>query len=450
MFKVSDKFNNLSPNKKRVTKNLFWAMTGKVVNMLSALFVGILVARYLGPAQYGLMNYVISYVSIFTVISSFGLDNIEIRELAKSNERRDVIIGTSLRIRFVCSLISLGFIAALLFIFKADYYTSIMILIYSVSIFTGCFNVIRNYFTSIIKNEYIVKTEVIRTIFGAAIKLILLWFKAPLEWFIIASTFDTLLVSSGYIISYKREVGTTKDWGYDKTLVPYYLKESFPLVLSGAAVIVYQRVDQVMIGNMIDNEAVGFFATAAKFVDLIIFLPAVLVQTITPLLVQVKQRSEEEYKIKQIQFTSLVVWLSILLSFIVSISSYWVITLTYGKEYLLSVPILQVLAWKTVGMAMSSSSGQIIIIDGIQKWSWIRNILGCALCVGLNLILIPRFGIIGSAWSSVIVMFCIAFVFNLLIPPYYNIWKMQAKTLLLGWKYAFKYLSKTNNINQSC
>ena len=101
------KYIRLEGNTQKVFSNVAWALCGKIVNMLGTLLVGILVARYLGPEQYGLMNYVISYVSLFSVISTFGLDNIEIRELSKKTERRDYILGTCFRIRIVCATIAL-------------------------------------------------------------------------------------------------------------------------------------------------------------------------------------------------------------------------------------------------------------------------------------------------------------------------------------------------------
>lgn len=430
-----DRFTRgLSDNKKKVFANIFWAMTGKIVNMAGALLVGILVARYLGPAQYGLMNYVISYVTLFTVISNFGLDDIEIRELSRQPDKKDYILGTCIRIRFGFALLAFLLIVATLLIFRTDAFTSVMILVYAVTLFTGSFNLIRNYFTSIVKNEYVVKSEISRTIIGACIKIVLLWVKAPLEWFIVATMFDTVLVASGYCISYKRTVGKMSNWRYDSSIIPFYLKESFPLVLSGAAVIIYQRIDQVMIGNMIDKESVGYFATAGKFLDLILFLPMVLTQTITPLLVKAKERDREEYESKKQQFVSIVVWVAILLSVFVSLFAYWLIHFTYGDKYLLAVPILQIMAFKTVGMALSSSSGQIIIMERIQKWAFIRNIIGCLICVGFNLLLIPRFGVIGSAWVTILTVAFTGCLANIFIPPYHKIMKIQLNALFLGWK----------------
>lgn len=114
---------------------------------------------------------------------------------------------------------------------------------------------------------------------------------------------------------------------------------------------------------MVDKESVGYFATAGKFLDLILFIPMVLTQTITPLLVRVKEKNEIEYEEKKKQFVSIIVWIAILLSVFISLIAYWLIYYTYGLRYLLAVPILQIMAFKTIGMALSSSCGQIIILE---------------------------------------------------------------------------------------
>ena len=91
----------LSEKKSMVAKNLFWAVVGKVTTLLGSLFVGVIIARYLGPEQYGLMNYVISYVQLFQIIAVFGLDSIEVREEASGKEDFRVIIGTAFVVKMV-------------------------------------------------------------------------------------------------------------------------------------------------------------------------------------------------------------------------------------------------------------------------------------------------------------------------------------------------------------
>lgn len=429
------KFENLNSNKKKIVRNVFWALLGKVVNMFGNLFVGILVARYLGPSQYGLMNYVISYVAIFTIIASFGLSNIEVRELARTPERKNTIMGTCISMRFFFATLGYMLIFSTVIASNTDRFTTVMILVYGLTLYSNCFEVIRNYFTSIVKNEYVVKSEISRTIIGAIIKIALLFLHAPLEYFIIATLFDTILVASGYCLSYSYTVGNISEWKFDKTIIPFFVKQAFPLLLSGAAVIIYQRIDQIMIGNMIDNESVGYFATAGKFLDIVLFLPGVLTQTVTPMLIKTKENGNtDEYATKCKQFISIVVWISIFLAVFVSLSAYWVIRYTYGEEYLMAIPVLQIMAWKTVGMALSSSGGQIIIIDRIQKWAVIRNLLGCITCIILNFLLIPQYGIIGSSIVTVLTVFVSGFVANYLIPPYRKIFSYELYALFKGWK----------------
>ena len=425
---------NLSDSQKKIASNVIWSLGGKIVNMASALFVGILVARYLGPENYGIMNYVISYVAIFTVFATFGLDNIEIRELSRQNDKKDTILGTCFGLRILFAVLAYLGIVCSLIVYKTDRFTSMMILTYGLTLFTGTGNILRNYFTSIVQNKYIVKSEIFRTFVGASIKILLLLMKAPLEYFIYAQIFDTALVASGYYISYKSIVGSVRQWKFDKTIVWFILKESFPLVLSGAAVIIYQRIDQVMIGNLLNKTEVGYFATAGKFVDLILFLPAVLVQTVTPMLIRVKESQPKIYETRKRTFVCITTWTSMLMALVVSISAYWLVMYTYGKEYAPAIPVLQIMAFKAVGMALSSSSGQIIIMERMQKWAFIRNLMGCVVCVFLNYILIPQYGIIGSAIVTIITVLCTGCFANIFIPPYHKVMKIQLYALFLGWK----------------
>ena len=442
--KISHKIN-LSPTKKKVAKNVYWAFLGKIVNMAAALFVGIIVARYLGPSQYGLMNYVISYVAIFEVISEFGLSNIEIRELSHHPDEKERILGSAFTIRLIFTVIAYILLALSLLFFTQDSFTIKMILVYGLYMFTKSFTIVRNYFTSIILNEYVVKSEITRTLLGAVIKILLLLLHAPLSAFIIATAFDGVIVASGYVYSYNKKVGLLKDWTFDKEEAKYLGKEGFPLLLSSAAIIVYNKIDQVMIGNMLNHAEVGYYATAEKFLSLILFLPTVLVQTVAPLLVKKYNENHESYLKMRQQFVNIITWTAALIALLVCLSSYVLIRFTYGVNYLAAVPVLAIMSWKTVGNALSSSGGQIIILEKKQKWAVIRNLVGCVVNVGLNLCFIPRYGIIGSAWTSIITILVSGWLCNLIIPPYWHVFKVQAKAIFVGWKDLTKFKTLIQN-----
>ncbi len=431
--KIASHFQ-ISETKMKVFRNLYWAVLGKVVILLGSLLVGIFVARYLGPEQYGLMNYVISYVALFQVFATFGLDDIEIREESKSEQDRDVIIGTAFTLKCILALITIVLVIGTALIFETDRFTQVMISVYSLSILLNSFNVVRNHFTSLVWNEYIVKTEIIRALIGYGIKIILLLIQAPLAWFIIALVFDVAILASGYCVSYRAKIDKISLWHFDKEWAKLLLKQSFPLLLSSAAIIMYQRIDQLMIGNMIDKTSVGYFSVATNFVSVLLFIPMVMSQTMSPILVRIHKSSQAEYKKKAQMVMNVTIWVCAIVSLLLSLCSYWVVLWTFGEQYLPAVAILQILSFKAITVASSSTSGQQITIEGTQKWLALRGVLGCCICVALNWLLLPKVGVIAAAIVALTANFTAGTLADAVIPSYRHIFKRQMYALFLGWK----------------
>ncbi|MBP5360524.1 MAG: flippase [Bacteroidaceae bacterium] len=425
---------HLSGNKKKIVNNLLWATGGKVINLGGALILGIIVARYLGPEQYGLMNYVISYAFLFQTLACFGIDSIEVREEALGKVPYTTIIGTAFWIKVVFGIICIALSIVTAIIMSEDAYTVGLISMYSCYIVFNSFNVIRNYFTSLVQNKYVVISEIFRTFVGIAIKLTLWMMDCSLTWFLAAFAFDYVLLAGGYVSSYRHKIGRLKEWRFSLPYARFMLKESFPLLLTNAAVIIYQRIDQVMIGTMVSKTDVGFFSVAAKFVEVMIFIPATIAHTISPILVQIRQKSEEAFRIKSQQFMNISVWLCIFCSIAVSVVSYWIVRYTFGTLYLPAVAILQVLSFKMVSVALSHAGGTMVIVERLQRWVFFRDVFGCIVCVGLNWWLLPRYGAIAAAFVAVMANLAAGYIADALIPAYRHIFRQQTKALLLGWR----------------
>lgn len=435
MLKKTLIISNSTSIKRKIIRNVCWAVIGKVATLFSTLIVGIFVARYLGPKQYGLMNYIISIVSLFTVFATFGSSEIIIRELSKKERPKEVVLGSAMALRVGLAILCFISIIIYLFFSSETTETSILILIYSSSIFFSCSEVIRFYFTSIVDNEYIVKSEIFRTIIGAIAKIVLLFCKAPLIAFVFALAFDFLLLASGYIVVYRKKVDSICQWNIDFKFVKALLITSFPLLISSAAVIIYQRIDQVMIAKMLDNEFVGYFSTAMSFVNVLAFIPIIIMQTTSPILVEYWKNDKLKYEQESQRIIGATTWLLIILCSIVALLSSPIINYTYGACYTDAIPVLQILVFKVVGIAIINLSGQLIIIENIHQLAFIRNILSCVICIICNYYFIPRWGIIGSAWATIITVFFTGEVANIFIPKYHHILKKQNIALLLGWKY---------------
>ena len=429
---------HLSQTKEAIVQNLFWAVVGKVVTLLSGLLVGIIVARYLGPEQYGLMNYVISYVFLFQTLAIFGLDAIEIREEARKDMPVEQIIGTAFWLKLILGAVCVLLCIGTSWIMEADGYTVLLVAIYSLTIVLNAFGVIRNYFMAIVENEYVVKAEISRTVIGLFIKFLLLAIHAPLIWFITAYMFDLVLLGTGYVMAYRKRVGSMRLWSYNGKCARKLLKESFPLLMTNAAIIIYQRIDQVMIGQMIDNESVGFFSVAARFVEVLLFIPMTLSQTITPVLVRIRKEDEEQYIKKGQQFMNCSLWLSFLAALLTSIVAYWLILITFGEAYLPAVAVLQVMSFKAASVALSNTAGAMLVTEGLQRYAVFRDGMGCIVCVVLNYLLLPRYGIMAAAVVAIVSNVTAGYLADAIIPAYRHLFVRQTKALLWGWKDVIK------------
>lgn len=417
----------------RVISNIYWALAGKVVNLVSGLVVGIMVARFLGPEQFGLMNYVISFVFLFQTISVFGLDNIEVREESRADADRNVILGTAFGIRVVLSLVCMIAVVLTSWFIDANRYVTLLVAIYSLTVLFNSFSVIRNHFYALMQNKYVVMSEITRTVISMSFKVLLLVLEAPLIWFVIACMLDVIYVASGYCICYRRAVGSMRDWRFDLSTARFLIKESFPLLLSSAAVIVYQRIDQVMIKQLIDADSVGYFSVASRIVEILIYIPMILAQTIQPVLVQAREQSEESYRQKASSFMNISLWGSFVASAVVSVLAYWIITILFGQRYLLAVPVLQIMAFKAVSVALSNTAGTMLVVEGLQRWAMLRDVLGCICCVALNYVLLPAWGIVAAAVVAIASNLVAGYLADALIPAYRHLFVCQTKALLLGW-----------------
>ena len=426
--------SNLSPNRQKVFQNVCWAVLGKVVNIICGLLVGILVARYLGPENFGLMNYVISYVTLFSILASFGLDSIEVRELSKSGAAEETIMGSAFAIRLIFAVMTVLLILITLWRFESDAFTFSMVMVYSLSLIFSALNIIRNYFTAIMLNEYVVKTEISRALIGSGIKVLLLLNQCSLSWFVVASTLDFALVGSGYLYSYRKNGGVIRAWHVDVSTVRMLLWESFPLLLSVTAAVVYQKINVVMIRNMMDDASVGQFSVAERITELAVFAPIMIAQTVTPLMVQAQQDDPERYAQKRQQFMDVMVWGSIVVALAMFVLAAPTIRILFGLNYVSAIPALQIMVWKAVFSGLMTASGQLIIIQNIQHYAVVRNILGCVVCVTLNFLLIPVWGLAGSAVSAVLAVLCAGYFSHLFIGAYRPLFFIQTRAIFLGWK----------------
>ena len=242
---IETRINFKSETFKKYFKNTSWLFAEKILRLLISLVVTILVVRYLGPEQFGLLSYAISFYGLFTAISILGLESISIRELVKYPERRDNILGSVFLLRLVGGIVTIILIALTLFISGEPTDISILILIISTSAIFQSLSVIDYYFRAEVKAKYSVYVMTTSVLFTSSLKILLIILEAPLIYFAIVFSVEFIAGAAGFLLVYKHNKLKIIKWKFRKETAVNLLKDSWPLILSGLVIAIYTKIDQV-------------------------------------------------------------------------------------------------------------------------------------------------------------------------------------------------------------
>jgi len=431
---IKDKIieRNLPSGFKKYFVNTSWLFFERIIGMVVSFFVGVYVARYLGPANYGLFNYVVSFVGLFTAIAALGLDGIVVRELVKDNEKRDELLGTSFVLKIIGSFLAIAIIFISVRFTNNDNYTNLLIFIIAIGIIFQSFNVINVYYQSKVLSKYTVYAQIFTSITCALIKLTLIYFNAGLIYFVIVSLLQTVIFTSGLIVMYIKQKLSLFKWRANYNLAKKLSTDSWPLILSGIAISIYMKIDQVMIKNMLDTEAVGNYAVAVRLSEIWYFIPMVITNSLFPAIINAKKISEKLYYERLQKLYDLMVCLAIGVALPMTFLANNIITLLFGVQYQYAVNVLRIYIWASVFVFLGVASGKYLIVENYTKITFLRTAIGAILNITLNIILIPKYGIGGAAIATVVSQFAAAFTIIIIPKTYKNSLLMLNSFLLIN------------------
>lgn len=446
--KIDTKINFGSDSFKKYFANTSWLLFEKVARLVLNFFVTVYVIRYLGPNEFGLYSYAISFYGLFVAFVSLGLESISIRELVKHPEKRDDILGSVFYTQLGGAVIAISLIALTLIITSEELFTSTLILIISASSFFQTFNVIDYYFRSTVKAKYSVYVLFTSVLLVSLIKFTLILLEAPLIYFIIAFAFEFVFNAIGYFIVYHLQKLKVVRWKFDKNLAISLLKDSWPLILSGVVVSIYMKVDQVLIKNMLDVKEVGYYAAAVRLSESWYFIPVAISNALFPAIVNAKNISKELYLSRLQKLYDILAWIAIGISIPVSFFSSDIINLLYGSKYLSSAPILTIYIWAGAAVFLGVASSQYLVTENLTKISLMRTSLGMIANVILNIILIPIYGIVGSAVATLISYALATFSIVLFKDTSYQFYMMLKSIFLINLIPSVKSLWHSRSIKK--
>jgi O-antigen/teichoic acid export membrane protein len=422
--------SRLSPDFQKIIANTGWLLADKIFGISTGLIVSIWVARYLGPEQFGLFNYAISLTSLLSPIAGMGARTIAVRDLARTSDRKDEILGTT----FVVCLVAGATIAPLAIAFASllEPDNQAIITLVGVIAFGNillAFDTIDIWFQSQTQSKQIVVARRSAGLLVSLLKLILVYFHAPLITFAWTITIELAISAIAMVAVYKLEGNLLKSWHFNLLRAKSIVREGLPLVMAGIAVYIGSKIDQVMLGSLLaDKSQLGFYSTAVRVAEVSDFLPVIISSSIFPKLAKLDISEKGGLDKVQVYFdVMLFLWLANAIP--ISLFSGSIISILYGPSFSPSSGILTVYIWGQFGASLGIARISYLTIRGILKYSLYTAIFGAVLNICLNYFLIPRYQAMGATVATLVTYLMSIILINFFIKDLQPVGMMILRSL---------------------
>lgn len=415
-------------NKNRVIKNAFWIIGIQIIKSVLSMVISMLTARFLGPSNFGLINYAASIVAFVAPIMYLGLTGVLVQELITNPEKEGQILGTSVVLSFVSSLFCIGGVIGFAAVANhGEQETIIVCALYSSLLLFQSLEIIIYWFQAKLLSKYSSLISLFAYLAVSAYKIFLLATQKSVFWFAVSNAIDYMLIAVGLFAVYKRLGG--KRLRFSVQTAKTLFSKSRYYIVSDMMITIFAHTDKIMLKLMIDETATGYYSAAVTCAGVTGFVFAAIINSVRPMIFEYKKLDEDKYKRSVISLYSIVTYASLLQSVVFTVLAPVIIHILYGAKYINAIPVLQTLVWYSTFSYIGGARDIWILAENKQKHLFVINVVGAGLNVALNYILIPVWGACGAAVASLATQFSINYVFILLYRPTRENGILQLKAL---------------------
>lgn len=407
-------------------------MGEQLFRLLVGFFVGIAIARHLGPQQFGQLSFALSLASLFGICATLGLNRILVRELVSG--AADVtllsrLMSTALAMRLLAAVIMYALCLTSAWLLGEG--NILLIGLIAAGFVFSAFDCIELYFQSKVQARFTASARLISFALVTAIRIGLLLQAASVTAFAAVALFEFFAAAIALLLAYRqRGIGFSKQL-IDVRLARQLLAESWPEIIAGLGCLLFMRLDQIMLQHMSGPTAVGTFAVAARLSEIWYFIPGAIVASTFPAIISQREIDPKTYHRRiQLLMTGLV-GMAYLVVLCTTFLAYPVVKHLYGQAYIDAAAILVVHVWCGVFMVLGVASGSWILAEKRVKLNLYRNLSGAAINIALNWVLIPLYGAIGAAFATLISFIIAYLLFDLFVPSMHEISRMKWRALLI-------------------
>lgn len=420
---------------RRIITNAGWLFVLRVLRILWALFVSIWLARYLGPQQFGNFNYAIAFVALFGPLARMGLNGIVVRDIVREPERTDEILGTTFLLKLVGGITCFGVVVGAVSLLRpGDALTRVLVGIIAFGIIFQAFDSIDIWFQSQVQSKYVVYAKSTALILANLAKIVLILAEASLVAFAWVSALEIVAGAIGMAVVYRVRGYYIQAWRANVARVKSLLGQSWPMILAGVLAVVYLRIDQVMLGEMVGQREVGVYSTAVRISEVWYFVATAVTISVFPALVRSKSLGREIYEVRLQQLYDFLVWIALVVAVVLTFTSGPLVALLYGEEYSGGGLILAIHIWAGLFVFVREALGKWLINEGFMKFFLLGNGLGAAVNVLLNWFLIPAYGGVGAAVATVVSYAVAGYLACFIVPQTRGAGKMMSRALVVPFR----------------
>lgn len=422
---------------KRFVGSTGWMIAQQIYSMLLSVVIGALAARYLGPSNYGLLNYGTTIVSFFTIVSKLGFDSVIVVLLVRRTEKRGEVLGTALFMRLMASVVSWFLIMGVVRLLEPDNaLLQLVTLLQSFAVILQSYEVFAYWFQYKGRMKFVAIGMMTAQTAVGAFRIFLLASTASVQWFALSSSIQYLLcgliVAAAFFLN-RDSPKLSLNLGTGVSII----KESYHFIISGLAITFYTQIDRVMIGKMSGDYMVGIYTAAVAIAIMWEFVPNAIITSARPFIVEKKATSENDY-LKLFKMLLLgITFLGIIVDIAILFLGRFAVLFLYGAEYMEACSALYILVFSTNLAMIGTARGIWIVAEGYNKYTKYCVLIGAVVNFSLNMVLIRTLGIEGAAIATLVSQGVVALIAPLLFRPTRRFVKIYFQSFALTKEFFF-------------
>ena len=400
----------------KLLRNAGWLIIDRGVRFVVVFATGILVTRHLGPSDTGILGNALALAAVLGGLCDLGLDSIVRMQVIKAPVSRGTFLGTALGLRLLAAPVAFGVFAAAL-AGGPPGTTGVLIAGVGLTLLAPAALIFDSWFHSQTQARYSVWGQTAALFLGATLRAGGVVAGASLAWFGWVAGIEAIAMGLLLLLVYRCSGENLRAWRFESATARSLLARSWSLALTNLAILLYTRIDVVLLSHLRGAHETGLYAAVVRLTEVGYILPMILVNTLFPLLTRQHAEDPAAFLLTLRRLLTVVAGTGVATAATLALGAPLWIRILYGAEFAAAAPALTLGAWTCILAGLGAVRAQWLLLHGLQHYGLYYVGLGALLNLALNLWLIPALGAVGAAGASLATQTFIIFVAPLFFAP---------------------------------